>query len=257
MLGSDKVADVHRPSRAINEDGPAPALERGRDLGAAGRLGHEPLDRLLDGQGDVFGPGDQPGQAVRAVLSLDDQVEGGIGGGGAGVGDHYDLGRPGEGGGHSDRSLLGHQTLSRSHVEVARAHDDVHGTDGLGTVGHGGDGLGAADGVDLVHPGYGRGGQDGGGHPAVGARRRAHHHLGHARHLGGQDRHEHSRRQRGAATRCVAAGPAHRDQPFPGDHPVLTGVLEATMSVPFGLVKAPDGAGRRFQRPPQPAVDAV
>ena len=100
------------------------------------------------------GPGDQPGQAVGAVLGLHDHVDGGELDRRRVVGHDHDLGRAGERRRHADDA--GHLPLGHGHVDVARPDDDVDRPDGLGAVGHGGDRLGAADAVDLVDAGQGR-----------------------------------------------------------------------------------------------------
>ena len=63
---------------------------------AAGRRGDEAGDGGVDGVGHRLVPGDQPGQAVGAVLGLDDDVDGREVGRRGGVGDDDDLGRTGE-----------------------------------------------------------------------------------------------------------------------------------------------------------------
>ncbi len=60
--------------------------------------------------------------------------------------------------------------LRLSHVGVAGAGDDVDPGDGGGAVGHGPDGLGAADPVHLADAGDGRRSQRGVVDPAVGGR---------------------------------------------------------------------------------------
>ena len=115
-------------------------------------------------------PGDQPGQAVGAVLGLQDHVDRDEVGVDRGVGDHHDLRRPGERRRHADPALAGHLALGHRHVHVARADDHVDRADRLGAVGHRGDGLRAADPVHLVDAGDGGGGQRHVRHPTVGAR---------------------------------------------------------------------------------------
>ena len=113
-------------------------------------------------------PGHQPGQPVGPVLGLHDEVDGGEGRGRARTGHDHDLGGPGEGGGDADDAR--HLALGLGHVRVARAGDDVDRGHAARPVGHGGDRLGPADPVDLVHPGDGGGAQRGGVDPAVGGR---------------------------------------------------------------------------------------
>ncbi len=75
------------------------------------------------------------------------------------VDDHHHLGRAGERRRHAHEP--GHLALGDGDVDVARADDHVDRRHRLGAVGHGADGLGAADGVHLVDPGDGGGRQGG------------------------------------------------------------------------------------------------
>ena len=208
-----------------------------------GRLGDEAHEGGVDGVGDLFVPGDEPGQAVGAVLGLHHEVDGRVVDRGGGVGDDDDLRRPGEGHGHAD--LAGDLALGEGDVDVARAGDDVDRADGVGAVGHGGDGLGAADGVDLVDPGEGGGGQGGGGDPAgLAVGRNAQHDLGHAGDPGGHGGHEHRRGVGAPTAGHVAAGPVDRHRPAPhGDAAAAEGVVGPQL----GLVELADGVARLGQ----------
>ena len=151
------------------------------------------------------------------MLGLDHQVDGGQVGRRLGAGDDHDLGGTGEGRGHPDGPR--HLALGLGHVAVARAHDDVDRADRLGAVGHGGDRLGSAHAVDLVDPGHRRRGQGRVVDAAVGRRRHAQDHLGHAGHPGRSGTHEDRRRVAGPPARRVAPGPLHRPGQVAHGHP--------------------------------------
>ena len=128
---------------------PAPS-ERGAGSRRSGGVGHQPGQGVLDGVGHLGAPGDEPGQAVGAVLGLHHQVDGHVVGRRLLVGHDHDLRRPGEG--HGYAHLPGHLALGQGHVDVPRAGDHVDGTDRRRAVGHGSDGLGTSDGVDPRPP---------------------------------------------------------------------------------------------------------
>ena len=69
---------------------------------------------------------------------------------GAGIGEHDDLGRPGD---HVDADDAEHPPLGRRDIGVAGADDLGDRRDGLGAVGERGDRLRAADAVDFVDAG--------------------------------------------------------------------------------------------------------
>ena len=72
------------------------------------------------------------------------------------VGDHQDLGRASD---HVDPDLAKDAALGGCDKCVAGAGDLVHGGDALGAIGQRCDRLGAADAVNLIHPGNPRGQQ--------------------------------------------------------------------------------------------------
>ena len=182
------------------------------------------------------------------MLGLHDHVDGGQLRGRGLVGHDHHLGRTGEGPGHTHDPLGTHLALGRGHVHVARAHDDVGGWDGLGAVGHGGDGLGAAHPVHGVDPRQGGGREDPVGEAAVGAGRRAQDDLTHSRHPRRGRRHQHRRQQGRPPARDVDAGPVDRAaQVADGDPVAHVGVLIAEL-VP---VVGEDGALGRLERLPQ------
>ena len=169
------------------------------------------------------------------------------------VGDDGDLRRPCEGRRHAD--VAGDLLLGQRHVDVAGPGDDVDGADRLGAVGHGGDGLGSTDAVDLVDPGEVGGGQAGVGHRPVGPWRQAQHHLADPGHAGGDGVHEHGRRVGGEAPRHVHAGPVDGlgDGADP-DAVALVAVLPGGLGpveVLDGVVGGPEGGGHVLGQPVQ------
>ncbi len=128
------------------------------------------------------------------------------------VGDHDHLGGAGEGRRDADTALLGDLPLGDGHIGVARTDDDVDLADRLGAVGHRRDGLGSADGVDLVDIGEGGGGQGRGIDGPIPIGGNAQHHLRHSRHPGRDGRHQHRRGVPGPAAGHVQTGPVDRSQ---------------------------------------------
>ena len=112
VLGGHHVGHLHGLLRAVDEHGvAAPA----RVASISARRGASAVNRA-DGRADAVGrllrPGDQPGQAVGAVLGLHDHVDGGQLGRRGLVGDHDHLGRAGEGRRHADAALLATSRLA-------------------------------------------------------------------------------------------------------------------------------------------------
>ena len=117
------------------------------------------------------------------------------------------------------------------------------GRDALGAVGHRRDRLRATDPVDLVDADERRGGERGGGDPAVGGRRHAEHELGHAGHPSRDRGHQHGGRVGGAAAGHVEPGPIDGDGDLAHVDPVaqeldggLRGLLLVVGANPLGGV---------------------
>ncbi len=121
------------------------------------------LQFLLDGFGQGFAGGDEEATAG-GVLGLGEEFGGDLAGVGGVVGEDDDFGGAGEGVDVDDAVEFFFGELD---VGVAGADDFVDGADGGGAEGHGGDGLGAADGVDFGDANAGGGGEDGGGEATV------------------------------------------------------------------------------------------
>ena len=145
--------------------------------------------------------------------------------------DHHHLGRSGESRGHAHHA--GHLALRLGDEPVAGPGDDVDRLDRRCPVGHGGNGLGAADPEHLVYARDRGGGQRDVVHPAVGARWDAQDDLLHTGHLGGDGAHEHGRRIAGPPPGRVAAGPCHRPNQMADGDPSGFEVGD----VPRGLVR--------------------
>ena len=86
------------------------------------------------------------------------------------VGEDQDFRRPGD---HVDADGPEHLALGGGHIGIAGADDLIDGSDGVGAIGQRGDGLGAADPVDLINAGKVGGGQHQGIDRPLGRR---HHH---------------------------------------------------------------------------------
>ena len=176
------------------------------------------------------------------MLGLGKQVGGDPGGVVLAVGDDQDLRRPGD---HVDADGAEDLALGGGHVGVARADDLVHRSDGFGAEGEGGDGLGAADAVDLGDAGQLGGGQHQRIEDAIGRRHR-HHQALDAGHLGGQGIHQHGR---GIGRRAAGNVKPRRGQGRPAiaqAQPRLVDVIEV-----LGLLAAVeigDAAGRQGER---------
>ena len=186
------------------------------------------------------------GGAVGAVLGLGHEVDGDEVGGGRFVGHHHQLRRAGGG---LDADHAGHLPLGQRDVDVARSDDDVDRPDGLGAVGHGGDGLGAADPVHLVDGQEGGGGQRGLGDGAVGAGRHAQGDLGHAGHLGRDGGHQHGGRVHRPPAGDVATGPVDRPDEVADDDALP---LVARLVLHLGAVVGHDLVAGELERLPEP-----
>ena len=141
--------------------------------------------------------GEQADDAVRAVFGLGEQVGGDPFGVAGAVGEDEDFARAGE---LVDGDGAEHLAFGLDDVGVAGAEDFDHGRDGLRAVGERGDGLRAADLVDLGGPGEFERAEERGGDVAVGVGGGGDDDLGDAR--GGGEGDGHDRRgdeRRGAA----------------------------------------------------------
>ena len=207
VLGGHHVDGLGgRVKRLGHHDDAAVVQARAGDVLARG-LGHQALGGRKDAVGQRGVAGHQVAAGKRVVLGLSHEVGCHHHGVGRGVGQHADLRGAGH---HVDAHVARDVALGGRHVGVAGADNLVARGDGLGAVGHGADGLGAADGVDLVDAGQGRGGQGVGREGPVTLGRGHHDHARHAGHLGGNGVHEHGGGVLGAAAGHVDGGGGHR-----------------------------------------------
>ena len=126
------------------------------------------VERGADGVEQRGVVGDEADDAVRAVFGLGEQVGGDPFGAAGAVGEDEDFARAGElVHGHGAE----HLAFRLDDVGVAGAEDFDDGRDGLRAVGEGGDGLRAADLVDLGGPGERERGRGGRGRRGRGRRR--------------------------------------------------------------------------------------
>ncbi len=120
---------------------------------------------------------------------------------------------------------VGHLALGLGDVAVAWTDDHVDRPDRLGAVGHGRDGLGATDPVDLVDPGDPGGRQCRVVDPAVGGRGGAEHDLPDAGDPSGSRAHQHRRGVARPSPRRVAAGASDRPGEVPHRDPACRELL--------------------------------
>ena len=170
------------------------------------------------------------------MLGLAQQVDGDQERVGAVVGDDEDLG----GAGHQvDADLAEELTLRLGDVRIARADDHVDGGDRLGADRERGDGLDAADEVDLVGAGevHGRDRRVGDDAARCGSHRR---HALHAGDLRRQDRHVRRSEQRVAPAGDVGADRVDRDVLLPEEHARFDLGLEVGQRVALQLGEPAD-----------------
>jgi len=146
-----------------------------------------------------------------AVFGLGAEVGGHPFGVGRAVGDDHDLARSGQ---EVDADQAEDLALGFRHVGVPGAEDLVDRRDRAGAERQGGDGLRAADGVDLAHAAQVEGGEDVGVDLAVRTGRGAGADFGDAGHLGRQRGHQHGRDEGDLAAGDVEAATADGVVPF-------------------------------------------
>src|SRR5919204_1467164 len=214
VLGGDAVGFAHRRFARVDEDDLAvvapgdPGDIRGRQhLELALDLGRERL-------GDVARCRDADRRAGRSMLRLAEQIGGDHLHVGALVGDHQDLRRTGE---EIDADAAEKLAFRFRDVRVAGAAKHVHGLDRLRADAHRGDGLHAAQHVDLVRAAEHHCG-DGLGMRRALVRRRAGDDALHPRHACRDDAHVCRGDHRVAAAGHVAADALYRNVLVPELH---------------------------------------
>ena len=192
----------------------------------------------LDGPGALLAVADQDDLAVRPVFGLREQVGRSEGGWGLGIGDDHHLGGAG---GHVDGDGPGgKQLLGGGDVLVARAEDLVHLGDALRAVCHRGDGLGAAQLEDALHPAIGGCVEHFRVDLAIPAGGGAEHHFAAAGDPGGDGEHQHGGEQGRGAAGNVEADLPDRDGTLPAAH--AGGGLHADLPRALGFVEGADVA---------------
>ncbi len=134
---------------------------------------------------------------------------------GPGICNHHDLGRPGRHVQRRARRIQRHGLLGGGYPGVAGPEDLVDLGDGVGAIGHGRDGLGAADLEDVCHAAGARSRYHGRVGTPVCARWRAHDANGAAGQLGGNSQHD-----GGGGQRCAAGRHIETDGPDRARSPV-------------------------------------
>ena len=216
VLGGERLGHPQHGRPVVAEHDRGLAGEGGLDPVAVGGgrhlLGEQGLDRLPH----VGVVGDQQAGGQRVVLGLGDQVDGDQQRVGGGVGEHGDLGRPGEPVGPDPP---GHLPLGQGDIEAAGPGHRVDRRDGRGPAGQGGHRLGPAQQPHLVHTEQGRRPEDGGVAAAPGTGRGRQGDLGHPGRLGRDDVHDHTGGIGPEPSGGVHPGPAQRHEPLDQANP--------------------------------------
>ena len=181
------VRQFDRLVQAGDEHDPSILFQGRPDDGRPFEFGQLLVNGVLNRQGQCRRGRDQHGGRHRIVFGLRQQVGRDEGRIGRFVGDEQRLGG-------SRELVYVHDSvdlaLGQGHENVTWTHDLVHARDGLGTVGHRGDGLGSTYPIDRVSSGHGGGGQDSGGYRAVSSRRSGDDDLTDAGDTGGDHGHQ-------------------------------------------------------------------
>ena len=196
-----------------------------------GRPGLQPAVDLADRRlAQLARGGGQDGGRGRAVLGLAEQVAGQHDRVGGLVGDHHDLGRPGQ---QVDPDRAEQLPLGLRDVGVARPDDQVDRVGVLQPERHPGHRLHPADAEDLVGTGPHHRPQLGRMHPGRVPRRGRREHPADLRHLGHRDRHHGRGDQRVVPAGRVGTDAADRDPALPEQHPGQRLRLEVHQGVPL------------------------
>ena len=239
----DEVRGFDRLGEIIGHDDLAVGVHAlPRDRGA-GQKRNLPLKLGLHGLGQRFAVGHKHRRRELVVLGLAQKVGRDPGGVRAAVGQHENLGRPGD---HIDADLAKDLALGRRDIDVAGADDFIDGRHAFGAVGQRGDSLRAAGFDDAVDARHRRRGEDVRVHLAVGAGGGGHHNLLDAGDLRGDHVHQHRRRVGRRAARHIDAGPLDRGVLLAQQH--AGGVGDDEVLVDLVLVEMPDVGGCHPQR---------
>ena len=197
VLEREGVGERVRLVEVVDDDDLPPVAPCRLGVVLGGHAGQELLDVRQHLLAELARGGDEHRRRLGTVLCLREQVDGGEEGVGVVIGDDEDLGGSGE---QIDADLAEELALGLGDVGVARSGDEVDRCDRLGADRHSGDGLHAAEHVDLVRAGelHGRDRRRG---DLAADRRRARDDTRHAGDLRGDDRHV-----RRGGQRVLAAG---------------------------------------------------
>ena len=204
MLRRDAVGAGDHRGLVVAQDDLAVIAPRGRRGGCGGEALELALHLRQNGTGERLVGGQEPDAGAHVVFGLGQKIGGdhlrvaGL------VGEDVDLGWAGE---LVDADGAEDLPLGLVHEGVAGAHDLVDAGHGFGPVGHGGDGLRAADAEDPVRAGQ-VAARD---HRRMGVGRQAGHDLPHARDLGRNDGHHRGGEQREAPAGDVSPDAPDRD----------------------------------------------
>ena len=232
MLRREAIGQFHRLLQAGDLDEPAVVAQRAFDQFAPRQLGQLPRDFLLDGAQKLERRGHQPDPLVPgAVFRLGQQIGGDEGRTGRVVGQHEQFARPRQ---QIHGRVAVKQALGRDDVGVARPENLLDRADGFRSQRQGGDGLHAADAVNLRRPGAARGVEQGGIDLSVAITRRADGDFAATGHAGQRNGHQRGRNQRRHAARNVDADAKKRIELFAHRCAVRVAHRPAPAQGPFG-----------------------
>ncbi len=241
----DTVGQFASLRHVAHADERTAAVQRGGDDVLARHVGQQPVDGL--GHGVDIGRIRTEQDALRqfVMLGLAEQIHRHPVGRRAAVGEHQNLGRPGD---HVDAANAEHPPLGRGHIGVARADDFVHRGHGGRAVSQSAHRLRPADGEGPAHAGHGRCGQ----HQRIAlAARRGHDHddLLHTRHMRRNGVHQYRRGIGRLAARHIDAHAVEWGDLLAQQSAVFIAVLPALADLlQLALVVAAHPDGGRLQR---------
>ena len=211
MLGGDAIGvGDHGDFAVADRDLAVIAPGDARDIGRRQRF-ELPLDFGQSCGGKRGRSRDQSDAGAHIVFGLRQKIRGDHFGIAGLVGNDVDFRRSGE---LVDADAAEHLAFGFVHIGVARSHDLVHRRHAFGAIGHGRDGLGAANAENPIRTRE----MTARDHGRMGIGRQAGDHLVDARHLGRNDGHDGRRQQRITPARHIAADLGDRDDAVPQMH---------------------------------------
>ena len=147
MLGGDDIGCIHQLIHRVTDKNEAVVLDRAADDIRAGKDFDEAVDLRSDLLGKLLVSREQDGAGHGIVLRLGQKIRRHIAGICSAVRDDQDLAGTGDrvDAGHAETGFFG-----QGDKNISGSGDLVHARNGLCSVGHGRDRLGAADLIDLV-----------------------------------------------------------------------------------------------------------